>query len=181
MTDYDHEAFMREVRDVLMGINDNLANKNLAYGNSALEPVRIFSKASTEEQLLVRIDDKLSRLARGSDAGEDVVHDLLGYLVLLRIAQKRAPLTQEEQGAVIEQSSSSYVYVGPFVGKRVILVLDEVSGVVTVDDGDKIVVQLDASTLTVEYPLRQFKLGLKEKWLVWVEEEQKNGNEEKEE
>ena len=51
--------------------------------------VRVFSRASVVEQLLVRIDDKLSRLARGSAAGEDVERDLMGYLVLLRVARKR--------------------------------------------------------------------------------------------
>lgn len=65
-----------------------LVDKNAAYGNSALEPVRIFSKATAVEQILVRLDDKLSRLARGSAAGEDVVLDLMGYLVLLRIAMR---------------------------------------------------------------------------------------------
>jgi hypothetical protein len=67
-----------------------LLAKNEAYGNSALDPVRIFSSADTAEQIRVRIDDKLSRLKRGSDAGEDVIADLLGYLVLLRIAMRRA-------------------------------------------------------------------------------------------
>lgn len=38
-----------------------LLAKNAAYGNSALEPVRIFSKADPTEQIRVRIDDKLSR------------------------------------------------------------------------------------------------------------------------
>jgi hypothetical protein len=66
-----------------------LKAKNAAYGNSALDPVRIFSKASPVEQILVRLDDKLSRLQRGSAAGEDVILDLLGYLVLLRIAMRR--------------------------------------------------------------------------------------------
>lgn len=66
-----------------------LTEKNRAYGNSATEPVRFFSKASPVEQLLVRLDDKLSRLARGSAAGEDVELDLMGYLVLLRIARKQ--------------------------------------------------------------------------------------------
>lgn len=66
-----------------------LIEKNAAYGDSALNPVRIFSRASTTEQLKVRLDDKLSRLARGSAAGEDVTLDTIGYLVLLRIAQKR--------------------------------------------------------------------------------------------
>lgn len=60
------------------------------YGNSALDPVRVFSKVSSVEQLLVRIDDKLSRLKRGTPDGEDIERDLLGYLVLLRIARKRA-------------------------------------------------------------------------------------------
>ena len=65
-----------------------LLAKNKAYGNSALDPVRIFSKADPVEQIKVRIDDKLSRLARGSDAGEDVEQDLIGYLVLLRVARR---------------------------------------------------------------------------------------------
>ena len=75
-------AECREVERVLL-------EKNAAYGNSALEPVRIFSKADATEQVRVRIDDKLSRLARGYAAGEDVVLDLIGYLLLLRVAQRR--------------------------------------------------------------------------------------------
>ena len=81
--------FESEVRNVLQEIGDMLIEKNRAYGNSALDPVRIFSKASNVEQILVRIDDKLSRLARGSAAGEDVEWDLLGYLVILRVARRR--------------------------------------------------------------------------------------------
>ena len=65
-----------------------LLEKNKAYGSSALAPVRIFSKADTVEQIKVRLDDKLSRLMSGSAAGEDVIKDLLGYLILLRIATK---------------------------------------------------------------------------------------------
>jgi hypothetical protein len=61
-----------------------LIQKNTAYGNSALEPLRLFSKASPREQLLVRIDDKLSRLDRGGEfPGDDTIVDLAGYLVLL--------------------------------------------------------------------------------------------------
>jgi hypothetical protein len=64
-----------------------LLEKNLAYGDSALSPRRVFSKASTEEQLLVRIDDKISRLVDGHAGGEDALVDLIGYLVLLKIAR----------------------------------------------------------------------------------------------
>lgn len=67
-----------------------LIEKNLAYGNSALNPLRLFSKGDASEQLRVRIDDKLSRIQRGSEAGEDTVLDLIGYLILYRLAAGQA-------------------------------------------------------------------------------------------
>ena len=72
-----------------MEIGDILVEKNRAYGDSALNPVRVFSRADSREQLLVRLDDKLSRIARGGELGEDVVLDLIGYLVLLRVHDLR--------------------------------------------------------------------------------------------
>lgn len=65
-----------------------LLQKNEAYGNSAFDPVRIFSKAPPKEQVLVRLDDKLSRLSRGEAAGEDVMLDLIGYLIIHRAFDK---------------------------------------------------------------------------------------------
>jgi hypothetical protein len=65
-----------------------LINKNRSYGNSALDPVRIFSKAGQREQLHVRIDDKLNRLMKGTDyPGDNDIDDLIGYLILLKIAK----------------------------------------------------------------------------------------------
>jgi hypothetical protein len=75
-----------------------LLAKNAKYGDSASNPIRIFSKASPVEQILVRIDDKLSRIARSgfamkaSDlvgADEDTVKDLIGYLILLRVVSQK--------------------------------------------------------------------------------------------
>jgi hypothetical protein len=67
-------------------LKDMLLAKNARYGNSALEPLRVFSRASTEEQINVRLDDKLSRLARGSgEETEDVEQDICGYLILKRV------------------------------------------------------------------------------------------------
>ena len=64
-----------------------LIAKNRSYGNSALNPVGIFSKADPVAGLCARIDDKLARVRNAPGAfAEDVVQDLLGYLVLLRIA-----------------------------------------------------------------------------------------------
>lgn len=77
----------RAINRICGETRDLLLEKNRAYGNSALDPVRIFSKADPGEQLLVRIDDKLSRLARGRNAGEDVEQDFLGYLVLLLVCR----------------------------------------------------------------------------------------------
>jgi len=68
-------------------IREFLIEKNKAYGNSALNPIRIFSKADTKEQLNVRLDDKLSRLCRGKEyPGDDDELDILGYLILKRMA-----------------------------------------------------------------------------------------------
>lgn len=82
-------------------VKDLLLSKNQRYGDSALNPIRIFSKASSTDQLLVRIDDKLSRIARGVGLiaeDEDVIQDLIGYLVLLKIAMddSKPELSYEE-------------------------------------------------------------------------------------
>ena len=77
-----------KISGVCDDIKELLINKNRKYGNSALKPCRVFSKASAVEQLLVRIDDKLNRIMQGAGLladDEDVVNDLIGYLVLLKI------------------------------------------------------------------------------------------------
>jgi hypothetical protein len=67
-----------------------LAQKNIAYGDSALNPVRVFSKADPKEQILVRMDDKINRLMKGTEfIGDDDLKDLLGYLLLYFVAVSR--------------------------------------------------------------------------------------------
>ena len=81
-----------KISGVCDDIKELLIHKNRKYGNSALNPNRIFSKCSATEQLLVRIDDKLNRIMKGAGllaTDEDVVNDLIGYLVLLKIAFKK--------------------------------------------------------------------------------------------
>lgn len=80
-----------------------LLAKNEAYGNSALAPLRVFSRADPIEQLKVRIDDKLSRIARGNSVGEDTVLDLIGYLILLRIAQRQ--IQESQDGDTIDREA----------------------------------------------------------------------------
>lgn len=87
---FAQQSFQDDAGSILLGIYSMLCNKNRKYGDSALNPVRIFSKADAAEQIRVRLDDKLSRLrsAQG-DEDEDVMLDLIGYLILERIAAKR--------------------------------------------------------------------------------------------
>lgn len=78
----------RKILNTCHEIAQMLIEKNISYGNSALEPVRIFSKAEAKEQLYVRIDDKLSRLMKGTDyPGDNDIDDLIGYLILLKVAK----------------------------------------------------------------------------------------------
>jgi hypothetical protein len=88
--------FHNEVYQVLSEITEMLIAKNQKYGNSAIEPLGIFSDLSPEEGLKVRIDDKLKRIKNGSldKDDEDVINDLIGYLVLLKILHKKDHLNE---------------------------------------------------------------------------------------
>lgn len=84
------------IQEVCEEIKAFLLEKNRAYGNSAADPVRIFSKVDALEQINVRIDDKLSRMARGNEyPGDDTELDLVGYLILKRAIKRR--LTNENR------------------------------------------------------------------------------------
>jgi len=72
-----------------------LIAKNREYGDSALKPINVFSSLDAIKQLEVRVDDKLKRIlnTRKLDSvkiHEDTEQDLIGYLILLRVARKVA-------------------------------------------------------------------------------------------
>jgi len=84
-------TFAEHLRSVLSVIETTLLEKNDRYGNSALDPIRIFSRADRSAGIAVRIDDKLSRirnLGTAPSPDEDTVRDLLGYLVLWCVAEE---------------------------------------------------------------------------------------------
>jgi hypothetical protein len=91
--DIDPDALKAPAAQELLAVCVDLAvflmRKNLAYGNSALEPLRAISQADPAEQIRVRMDDKLSRIIRGEAAGEDAVKDFVGYWVLLEVLRRR--------------------------------------------------------------------------------------------
>jgi phytoene dehydrogenase-like protein len=94
-----------------------LIEKNLKYGDSVANPKRIFSRASAMEQVLVRIDDKLSRISTmGPEAAldEDTVRDLIGYLALYlglrdsKAESSSATLIEEDAHVHIDRTSQRY-------------------------------------------------------------------------
>jgi hypothetical protein len=93
--------FYSDVCEVMQEIKELLLEKNEKYGNSALEPLGVFSKLSPEESLFIRIDDKLKRIKNGSldKDDEDVINDLIGYLVLLKIYQNQQSKYDELDGS----------------------------------------------------------------------------------
>lgn len=80
----------QDIIDECNRIRDLLLDKNRKYGDSAINPVRVFSSSNPMEQINVRIDDKLSRIiSKQLDDEEDVELDLVGYLILKMICRKR--------------------------------------------------------------------------------------------
>ena len=80
---------MMSIKQVCDNLSNLLQEKNDAYGNSALEPMKVFSKGSAVDSICARIDDKLMRIKnRGiNDDTEDTLYDICGYLVLLIVAR----------------------------------------------------------------------------------------------
>ena len=85
MNKIDPSQPMTETQQQIAAICDDIKElllyKNKQYGDSALNPSRIFSKASAVEQILVRIDDKLNRIKKGAGLvgeDEDVIQDVIG-------------------------------------------------------------------------------------------------------
>jgi len=91
-----------ETKDLILEVSAEVTNllleKNAAYGDSALNPVGIFSEGNAVDSLCARIDDKLMRIkSKGiTDATEDTVQDLIGYLILLKIALRQQDELEEE-------------------------------------------------------------------------------------
>jgi hypothetical protein len=84
-----HNEINVHIKEAADEVVEMLLRKNLAYGDSALNPLRVFSKADAGAGLRVRIDDKLSRIRnQGFDDSEDTLQDLIGYLILYRAGQR---------------------------------------------------------------------------------------------
>lgn len=81
-----------ETKELIEKVTNNLKSflikKNEMYGNAALDPINIFTKHIEDDtdaynSILVRLDDKLSRIKNADHLRKNDIVDLLGYIVLL--------------------------------------------------------------------------------------------------
>lgn len=80
----------QEILQKCLEIAELLLEKNIAYSNSAMEPLNILSNATAEDQIKMHIDNKLTRLKHQKEfANEDSLLDLTGYLILLMVLKNK--------------------------------------------------------------------------------------------
>ena len=74
--------------DVLDGMKNLLLYKNKKYGDSAINPKKIFYKGDSTNSILIRLDDKIGRVMSNPDDKPRVndVADIIGYCTLLLIS-----------------------------------------------------------------------------------------------
>lgn len=82
----EYTAVQQYIANECDSIKEMLLEKNKTYGNSAAEPINIFSKKNPIDAIDIRIDDKLKRIRDGNEfKNEDTLLDLIGYLILRRV------------------------------------------------------------------------------------------------
>jgi hypothetical protein len=89
-TEKDFNESQNKIETYFDNFKKFLVEKNKRYGNSASIPLKIFTKHFVENDLaldgiLVRLDDKLSRIKNSDKLRENDVEDIMGYLALLCI------------------------------------------------------------------------------------------------
>ena len=72
-----------------------LKEKNIRYGDSALNPNNIFSKQDAGNSILIRLDDKINRIQNSDEIRKNDILDMIGYLSLYCVSKDW--LNMEEQ------------------------------------------------------------------------------------
>ena len=78
--DYD-----KKIKELTDNFSHFLFEKNKKYGDSALEPIKVFSKSDTDNSILIRMDDKINRIKNSDEIAKNDICDLFGYLSLFMI------------------------------------------------------------------------------------------------
>ncbi len=85
MTEFSNTQ--EKIKEITNAMCDLLLYKNQKYGDSALKPKRIIHKGNNLTSILIRLDDKLSRVMENNDQLPRIndVADIIGYCTLLLI------------------------------------------------------------------------------------------------
>ena len=86
----DNKNFENLKKDVLTSICKTLIQKNLNYGNAALNPNQIFFKGSSSDSILIRLNDKVSRVINSNELRKNDLFDILGYIILYFISKNES-------------------------------------------------------------------------------------------
>lgn len=78
----------QKIKNIMDAMKDLLLYKNKKYGDSAINPKRIFYKGDATNSILIRLDDKLGRIMANPDDKPRIndVADIIGYCTLLLIS-----------------------------------------------------------------------------------------------
>ena len=97
-----------QIKAKCKALEELLLSKNEKYGDAALEPLNVFSKAGAVAGIKVRIDDKLKRIMNAGlvDDTEDTLQDLAGYFILLMIAKDNE--SHDIQKRIRQNSTASH-------------------------------------------------------------------------
>lgn len=83
----------QKIKNILDAMEDLLLYKNRKYGDSAINPKKIFYKGDSTNSILIRLDDKIGRVMSNTEEKPRVndVADIIGYCTLLLISMNVSP------------------------------------------------------------------------------------------
>lgn len=78
----------QKIHEIMGAMKDLLLYKNQKYGDSAINPKKIFYKGDSTNSILIRLDDKIGRVMSNTEDKPRVndVCDIIGYCTLLLIS-----------------------------------------------------------------------------------------------
>jgi len=74
-----------KIEILFKNFSEFLKEKNKRYGDSAINPLKIFSKIEPNNPICSRLDEKLQRIMNGEILSKNDVADTFGYLGLLMV------------------------------------------------------------------------------------------------
>ena len=86
--DFEDTPTQQKIKDILSGMTDLILYKNRKYGDSAINPKKIFYKGDSTNSILIRLDDKIGRVKSNTEEKPRVndVADIIGYCTLLLVS-----------------------------------------------------------------------------------------------